>query len=79
VRRPLAKSIDSGKFVPGMARQPGRHWGIGSPQLAVFDSAGRVQGTLHDASEDEARRQRVRVEEAVLHDTARAIRERLPE
>ncbi len=76
--------VYSGQEVPHyhyhvVPRQPGSDWGIGPPQLAVFDGAGRVRGTRHDASQDEARRERVRVEVSVLHETARAIRKRLPD
>src|SRR5690606_16230520 len=41
-------------------RQPGSDWGIGPPQLATFDGAGRMQGTVHDPGDDAARRARVR-------------------
>jgi len=76
--------VYSGQEVPHyhyhvVPRQPGSDWGIGPPQLAVFDSAGRVRGTPHDASTDEARRRRVQVDASVLHDRARAIRAMLPD
>ncbi len=60
-------------------RQPGSDWGIGPPQLAVFDNAGRIRGTPHDSSQDEDRRKRVQVGASVLHETANAIRESLPD
>ena len=41
-------------------RQPGSDWGIGPPQLATFDGAGRMQGNVHDPGDDTARRARVR-------------------
>jgi diadenosine tetraphosphate (Ap4A) HIT family hydrolase len=76
--------VYSGQEVPHyhfhvVPRQPGSDWGIGPPQLAVFDSAGRIRGTPHDASKDEHRRNRVRVDVSVLHETARTVREFLPE
>lgn len=75
--------VYSGQEVPHyhfhvVPRQPGSDWGIGPPQLAVLDGAGRRRGTSHDASGDAERRQRVRVPVAVLHETALAIREHLP-
>ena len=74
----------SGQEVPHyhfhvVPRQPGSDWGIGPPQLAVFESAGRPRGTPHDASQDEERRKRVQVDASVLHETASAIRESLPD
>ena len=76
--------VYSGQEVPHyhfhvVPRQPGSDWGIGPPQLAVFDSAGRVRGTPHDSSRDVARRKRVQVGASVLHETANAIRENLPD
>lgn len=76
--------VYSGQEVPHyhfhvVPRQPGSDWGIGPPQLAVFDGAGRSRGTPHDTSRDEERRKRVRVDVTVLHATARAIRECLPD
>jgi len=76
--------VYSGQEVPHyhfhvVPRQPGSDWGIGPPQLAVFDSAGRVRGTPHDSSQDVARRKRVQVGASVLHETANAIRENLPD
>ena len=60
-------------------RQPGSDWGIGPPQLAVFDNAGRIRGTPHDSSQDEDRGKRVQVGASVLHEIANAIRESLPD
>ena len=37
-------------------RQPGSEWGIGPPQLATFEAAGRPRGTPHDPAEDAARK-----------------------
>jgi len=76
--------VYSGQEVPHfhfhvVPRQPGSDWGIGPPQLAVFDSAGRIRGTPHDASQDEGRRKRVQVDATVLHETANAIRRCLPD
>ena len=76
--------VYSGQEVPHyhfhvVPRQPGSDWGIGPPQLAAMDSAGRIRGTPHDASGDAERRQRSRVSAEVLHETANAIRQHLPE
>jgi histidine triad (HIT) family protein len=76
--------VYSGQEVPHyhfhvVPRQQGSDWGIGPPQLAVFDSAGRIRGTPHDTSQDEERRKRVRVDASVLHTTANSIRESLPD
>jgi histidine triad (HIT) family protein len=73
----------SGQEVPHyhfhvVPRQPGSNWGIGPPQLATFDSAGRVRGTSHDPSGDRERQGRVRVDALVLHETAKTIRTHLP-
>ena len=75
--------VYSGQEVPHyhfhvVPRHPGSDWGIGPPQLAVMDGAGRIQGTKHDASGDPERRQRVQVSVDVLQETAQAIREHLP-
>ena len=75
--------VYSGQEVPHyhfhvVPRQPGSDWGIGPPQLAALDGAGRIRGTEHDASQDAERRERVRVDAATLHETAEAIRQRLP-
>lgn len=73
----------SGQEVPHyhfhvVPRQSGSDWGIGPPQLAVFEAAGRMRGTHHDPSQDKDRGERARVEASVLHDTARRIRANLP-
>lgn len=75
--------VYSGQEVPHyhfhvIPRQQGSDWGIGPPQLAAFDSAGRIRGTTHDSSQDAERRRRVRVKPAVLHETAMLIRSNLP-
>ena len=75
--------VYSGQEVPHyhfhvVPRQPGSDWGIGPPQLAVFDSAGRERGTPHDASGDAARRRRVLTDARTLKRTAEHIRENLP-
>ena len=76
--------VYSGQMVPHyhlhvVPRQPDSDWGIGPPQLAVFEDAGRVRGTKHDPAQDKERREQVRrVEAAVLHDTANRIRASLP-
>lgn len=59
-------------------RQPGSDWGIGPPQLATFDGAGRMQGTVHDPSDDAARRARVRASREQLAAAAALLRSQLP-
>jgi diadenosine tetraphosphate (Ap4A) HIT family hydrolase len=59
-------------------RQKGSDWGIGPPQLATFDGAGRERGTSHDSGGDAQRRQRVRVSARQLAETAERIRSNLP-
>ena len=59
-------------------RQPGSDWGIGPPQLATFDTAGRRRGTTHEPAEDAARRERVQVAAEKLVETANLIRSNLP-
>lgn len=61
-----------------MPRQPGSDWGIGPPQLASFEDAGRARGTPHDPRGDAERRQRVQVPVAELVATAARIRANLP-
>jgi diadenosine tetraphosphate (Ap4A) HIT family hydrolase len=60
-------------------RQPGSDWGIGPPQLATFDGAGRKRGTSHDPGDDARRRERVQVSARQLAATAELIRSNLPE
>ena len=60
-------------------RQQGSDWGIGPPQLATFDGAGRARGTPHDPVGDAQRRERVRVSAGQLVRTAMLIRSNLPE
>lgn len=59
-------------------RQPGSDWGIGPPQLATLDGAGRVKGAAHDPAGDPQRRQRVQVPARQLIATADRIRSNLP-
>ena len=59
-------------------RQPGSDWGIGPPQLATFESAGRQKGTQHDSGDDVLRRERVQASAATLVETANLIRSNLP-
>ena len=59
-------------------RTPGSDCGIGPPQLAVFETAGRARGTPHDPAGDAGRRERVRATEAQLADTVRRLRAHLP-
>ena len=75
--------VYSGQEVPHyhyhvVPRQPGSDWGIGPPQLAVMDGAGRERGTKHDPSGDAERRRRSRKGVETLLETARQIREHLP-
>lgn len=58
-------------------RQKGSDWGIGPPQLATFDGAGRQSGTSHDPGGDAQRRERVRVSATQLAETADLIRSNL--
>ncbi|BCT93611.1 hypothetical protein LYSHEL_26360 [Lysobacter helvus] len=60
-------------------RQAGSDWGIGPPQLATFDGAGRLRGTVHDAGGDAQRRERVRASASQLAETVALIRSKLPE
>lgn len=75
--------VYSGQSVPHyhfhvVPRQPGSDWGIGPPQLAKFDDAGRAPGTIHDPSNDEQRHQRAQVDVTSLRNTAERIRAKLP-
>ena len=60
-------------------RQKGSDWGIGPPQLATFDSAGRRRGTPHDPGGDAQRLERVQVSAKQLAETADLVRSNLPE
>jgi diadenosine tetraphosphate (Ap4A) HIT family hydrolase len=59
-------------------RQEGSDWGIGPPQLATFDGAGRRKGTPHDPAGDARRRERVQASAEQLRETAALIRSNLP-
>lgn len=59
-------------------RQAGSDWGIGPPQLATFEAAGRQRGTAHDSTGDAQRRERVQVSAEQLRKTASLIRSNLP-
>lgn len=59
-------------------RQKGSEWGVGPPQLAVLEGAGRQRGTSHDPGEDAQRRARVRVSADQLARTAALIRLNMP-
>ncbi len=59
-------------------RQKGSDWGIGPPQLVIFDAAGRERGTTHDRSADAHRRERVLVPSRELAETVERIRSNLP-
>jgi histidine triad (HIT) family protein len=76
--------VYSGQEVPHfhfhvVPRQKGSEWGIGPPQLATFDGAGRMRGTPHDPSGDAQRRERVQVSAEQLAGTVNRIRSSLPE
>jgi histidine triad (HIT) family protein len=76
--------VYSGQEVPHfhfhvVPRQKGSEWGIGPPQLATFDGAGRLRGTPHDPSGDAQRRERVQVSAEQLAETVNRIRSSLPE
>lgn len=58
-------------------RQQGSDWGIGPPQLATFDGAGRESGTRHDPTGDAERRKRVQASARQLAETAGLIRSNL--
>jgi diadenosine tetraphosphate (Ap4A) HIT family hydrolase len=58
-------------------RQKGSDWGIGPPQLATFEAAGRKRGTAHDPGGDAARRERVLASTEQLAETAARIRSHL--
>lgn len=60
-------------------RQRGSDWGVGPPQLAVLDGAGRQRGTPHDPRGDAQRRARVQVPVERLIETAALIRRNLPD
>jgi len=60
-------------------RQKGSDWGIGPPQLATFDGAGRQRGTSHDPGGDAQRRERVQASARQLAETVDLIRSNLPE
>ena len=60
-------------------RQKGSDWGIGPPQLATFDGAGRARGTAHDPDADAQRRERVQVSIRQLAETVELMRSNLPE
>ena len=55
-------------------RQKGSDWGIGPPQLATFDAAGRKRGTTHDPGGDSHRLERVRASAQQLTETVHLIR-----
>lgn len=60
-------------------RQQGSDWGIGPPQLATFEGAGRKRGASHDPGGDARRRERVQVSAGQLVETVGLIRSNLPE
>ena len=60
-------------------RQEGSDWGVGPPQLATFDGAGRRSGASHDPAGDARRRERVRVSANQLAETVDLIRSNLSE
>lgn len=58
-------------------RQEGSDWGVGPPQLATFETAGRPKGTTHDSTGDAERRERVQVSADKLSETVDLIRSNL--
>ena len=58
-------------------RQEGSEWGIGPPQLATFEGAGRKSGVSHDPGGDAERRKRVQVSARQLAETVDLIRSNL--
>ena len=59
-------------------RQKGSDWGIGPPQLATFEGAGRKRGTTYDPSGDAHRLERVRSSDQRLKEAVHLIRSNLP-
>jgi diadenosine tetraphosphate (Ap4A) HIT family hydrolase len=59
-------------------RQQGSDWGVGPPQLAAFDGAGRRKGTAHDPGGNAERRARAHASAGQLADTVTLIRSHLP-
>jgi diadenosine tetraphosphate (Ap4A) HIT family hydrolase len=55
-------------------RQAGSDWGVGPPQLARFDGAGREAGVVPEAVDEAARRARVLAPPEQLVDTVARIR-----
>jgi len=55
-------------------RQKGSDWGVGPPQLATFETAGRPKGTTHDSTGDAERKERVQVSADKLTETVDLIR-----
>jgi diadenosine tetraphosphate (Ap4A) HIT family hydrolase len=75
--------VYSGQSVPHyhfhvVPRQPGSNWGIGPPQLAILEGAGRARGSTHKEEDVARRHQRARVDVETLRRTALEIRANLP-
>lgn len=60
-------------------RQKGSDWGIGPPQLATFDGAGRKRGTSNDPLDDAQRRDRVQASVEQLAEAVDRIRSNMPD
>lgn len=58
-------------------RQKGSDWGVGPPQLATFETAGRPKGTTHDSTGDAERGERMQVSADKLTETVDLIRSSL--
>lgn len=58
-------------------RQPGSEWGVGPPQLAAFEGAGRQRGASSDPGGDARRRERVHLSREQLAATVERIRSHL--
>ena len=76
--------VFSGQEVPHfhfhvVPRQKDSDWGIGPPQLATFEGAGRERGTPHNPRGDAQRRERVQASAKELAEAVSLIRSNLPE
>ncbi len=75
--------IYSGQLAPHyhyhiIPRQLGSNWGIGPPQLAYFEGAGRMAGSADHDLDPVERKQLAQVAPSVLYETASKLRSCLP-